>query len=182
MTTSEQVIKKYLTKNYRVDNKRFFNLLNNEEEWGFNIVESVKTIFSLSHETTELYLLEWAIDFGLSGKEFEQAIRPQKLKVTWSRDMIQDLMITYGIESAEESITRQVAEEISREIDNQIIQNLIEQVKTTQDLEDVAKCVGYESIGVDDVNTFSSRYGFQGIKSTEMIKHRETSKIWKTKE
>jgi hypothetical protein len=178
MTTSEQIVKKYLTKNYNVKDKRFFNTLDNEEEWGFKIVELIKAVFSLSLDTAELYLLEWATDFGLHGKEFEQAIKPQKLKVNWSRETIQDLRIAYGVESAEETITRQIAEEISKEIDNEILKGLIEQVKTTDDLTDIAKCVGYETILEVDEHSFIQKYRFQSIKSTEAHEHRKQSKIW----
>ncbi len=179
MTTIDELIKRYLNKNYKVFNKRFFNSLN--EEWGFKIVETIGIIFSISRSTAEKHLLEWAISFDLTKKEFEAAIKPQKLKVNWSPSMIQDLRIIYGVESAEEQITRQIAEELSREIDNQLIKTLVEEVHSTQDLEDLAKCVGYESILLEGPNTFTPKCGFYSITSTEMMKHRENSKIWKAK-
>lgn len=176
----KQLIIWFLNKNYQIIEKRFFNKTINEDEWGSDVLDQLQVCFSISNEEAKEILLDWSFAKGLDEKDFKLAITPQKLRVQWSQELIQDLRILYGVGDAEETLARHVAEELAREIDSEIVRNYIPEIKTENDLLDIAKCVGYEPQNIYDPNTFTPKTNFVSITRSNMLKSRENSNIWKT--
>lgn len=92
MTTLKQIVINYLNKNYKIVNKRFYNVSQNQEERGFELLKLIETMFNLSRDKSKALLLEWASSFDLSEKEFKMVIQPEKLKVSWTQEMINDII------------------------------------------------------------------------------------------
>lgn len=178
MTTKEKIVLNYLNNNYKIGEKRLFNSLN-EEEWGYQVVNLISTMFSLSDEFAEQILLEWIIEFGLNKEDFSEIFKPKKLKVSWNPELVNDLRVLYGIDSVHEILSRQIAEEISREINSEILKTLIDSVKTIDDLDDVSRCVGYKGVEVIDENNFVPKMNYMSTTRDETLKARKNSRLWK---
>lgn len=170
----------YLNKNYYLKDSKFFNKFDDRHEWGYDIVKDVVKIFSYQEETCKLYLTEWAFLNDLNEDDLEAALGPRKLKVTWSPEMAQDLQAQYGVESAEEQLVKMLSEEISREIDAQILSDLRGEIKTSDDLLGVVKCLGYEPSehAIYDPNTFVPKKSFVSTTYDEMVKERTSNPFW----
>jgi hypothetical protein len=170
----------YLNKNYYLKDSKFFNKFGDTHEWGYDIIKDVVNIFSYEEEICKLCLTEWAYLNDLDEDELETALGPRKLKVTWSPEMAQDLQTLYGVESAEEQLVKILSEEISREIDAQILNDLRDEIKTSDDLLGVVKCLGYEpsEYAIYDPNTFVPKKSFVSTKYDEMVKERTSNPFW----
>jgi hypothetical protein len=179
MKNCEKEIKWYLDKNYYVKERKFFNVLDGSHEWGFQIADLLSSIFSYSLEDSRLELTKWAYENDLDENSFELAFGRKKLKVKWSPEMAHDLQSQYGITSAEEQLTRILADEISKEIDAEILRTMRDEIKTSEDLIGVVKCLGYETSQlIYDPHTFTPQKYFISTTYNEMIDERQNNLIW----
>ena len=170
----------YFDKNYYVKDSKFFNKFGDAHEWGYGILKDVVKIFSYEEEICKLYLTQWAFLNDLDEDGLETALGPRKLKVSWTPEMVQDLQAPYGIETAEEQLVKILAEEISREIDAQILNNLRDEIKTSDDLLGVVKCLGYEPSEnvIYNPHTFVPQRNFVSTTYNEMVKERSSNPFW----
>lgn len=179
MKNCQKDIKKYLDKNYYIKEKRFFNVVGDEHEWGFEIAELLSVIFSYDIVDCREELTKWAYENDLSDDDFETAFGRRKLRVKWSPEMIYDLQALYGITTAEEQMTRILAEEISKEIDAEILRTMRDEIKTSDDLLGVVKCLGYDTTPtIYDPETFTPQKQFVSTNYNDMINERQNNLIW----
>jgi hypothetical protein len=179
MGTAEKEIFWFLNKNYYIKEQRFFNKSDNNHEWGNEIANLVSNVFSYSLEKSKELLSKWAYENDMVDEAFEAAYGRQKLKVKWSPEMAMDLRTMYGIDSAEEQITKILSEEIAKEINAQILRDLREEIKTPNDLLGVVKCLGYETTQtIYDPMTFTPQKNFVSTNYNEMIAERQNNPFW----
>jgi hypothetical protein len=190
MKNFEKEIEKFLTKNYYVKEHRFFNRFGDFHEWGFEIAELISGVFSYTLEDSKTELTKWAYQNDLTDKNFDSAYERflesfevaygrKKLKTKWSPEMAMDLQAMYGITSAEEQLVRLLSDELSREIDAEILRTMRDEIKTSEDLLGVVKCLGYETTQpMYNPFTFVPEKKFVSNNYNEMINERENNIIW----
>lgn len=176
----ENLVKNYLDKNYYVKEYRFFNRFGDIHEWGFEIAKLISGVFSYTLEDSKTELTKWAYEHDTFDENFHNAYGKKELKVRWSREMAMDLHTMYGIDSAEEQIVALVSEELCKEIDAEILRTMRDEIKTSEDLLGVVKCLGYETTETTyNENTFAPEKRFISNYYNEMIREREHNSIWR---
>jgi hypothetical protein len=173
-----QLIRKYINKNYYVQDCKFF-YKTKEHEWGVDIVHLIHQIFYLPEDEITLVFRDWASIF-LNEKQINEAWGVRKLNYEWRTELAQDLVI-YGIDN-DEAIIRLLAEEISKEINSEVLKKLAEETPNLDEFKEVIKCVGYQ-VGdavVYDPNTFIPKRYIHSITYNEMIKARKINNIYQS--
>lgn len=190
MKNIDEQIERFLNKNYYIKEHRFFNRVGDIHEWGHEIAELISGVFSYTLEDSKTELTEWAYQNDLTDKNFDRAYErfletfevaygKKKLKAKWSPEMARDLQVMYGIDSAEEQIVRILTDELSREIDAEILRVMRDEIKTSDDLLGVVKCLGYETTQtMYNPFNFTPEKKFVSNNYNEMINERENNIIW----
>jgi hypothetical protein len=150
----------------------------------------ISGVFSYTLEDSKTELTKWAYQNDLTDKNFDSAYERflesfevaygrKKLKTKWSPEMAMDLQAMYGITSAEEQLVRLLSDELSREIDAEILRTMRDEIKTSEDLLGVVKCLGYETTQpMYNPFTFVPEKKFVSNNYNEMINERENNIIW----
>lgn len=170
-------ILQYLDKNYYIKDKRFFTRYLDIQEWGYEINQSLPTIFSYDKEFCDNILKNWIYSKEFSDEEFQEAWGVHKLKTTWSPELALDLQSYIGV-NAEAELTAMLSEQIAAEIDAQILRDLNRKIKPNE-LLGIVKCLGYDTTEtVYDPYTFAPRKQFVSMKYNEIEHERQTNTIW----
>jgi len=171
-------ILEYLDRNYYIKEKKFFLKYFNTQEWGYEINQSLPCIFSYDKVFCENIFKNWIYAKEFSDEELNTAWGQRKLRTTWTPEMAQDLQ-AYGLVDAEAQLTAMLSEQIAAEIDAQILRDLRGEIKSTEELLSVIKCVGYE-LGVTIYNPvdFTPRKHFVSMKNNEIEHERQNNPIW----
>lgn len=175
---NENVLLKYLDKNYIVKDSRFFTRYGETHEWGVKIVEGLSVIFNFDEEFCELVFRLWAFRLGLTNDEIILAWNKQRLKAHWRPELAQDLQSWFSCD-AEADMISMLANEISREIDNETLKELSKKTKKIDELIGVIKCCGYELTPLThNEQTFTPIKYFVSTNYNDMINERQNNTFW----
>lgn len=172
----QELIFKYLNKYYYIDGGIILNRYG-DQEWGYDIADELPKILGFVKEDCDETFKKWADYYGLDYVDNRIAYGTQRLNVTWSPELAQELATFHSID-AEAELTAMLAEQIAQEIDAEILMDLRRLVQPTEML-DLIKCVGYEiTPTIYDPNTFKSRRGFQSMKKQDIEYERQNNTHW----
>lgn len=168
---------KYLNKNYTIKEDRII-YKTGQQEWGREIVNTLSTIFGYDKLLCRGILIEWTVNHGLDNEAFKLAWETHKLNLTWNPETAQALELQYGISNAEELLTNMLSDEIAREIDAEILRDLRHELKKTDDVIGVVKCLGYVATPTRNLDSLSPRQTFVSTTYNEMINERNNNTFW----
>ena len=164
----------YIKKHYYVKDGVFFNRCY-EHEYGNDIIRELPKIFSVDREICIEIFKKWGESQGVDYFDVNAYV-PNKLNVSWSPDLAQDIN-HYAID-AEAELISSLTEELAREIHAEILIDLKGQLNPNEFL-DVIKCVGYEKgPTVYDPTTFMPRNYFISMKKHEIEHERQNNSHW----
>lgn len=165
---------KYLDKNYYINDSRYFTRYGDVQEWGNQIITSLKLIFCFNDELTEEVFKTWAFYNGITEDDWEDALRPRYLRASWTPEYAMDLNHEYD---AEAQLMNILSNELSKEIDIEIIKEL--QIQTSNDYLSVVRCLGYEpGPTIYDPRTFSPIKRFVALTNNEIQDERQNNTYW----
>jgi hypothetical protein len=175
-----QIIK-YLNKTYYVKEGRILRKSDDVHEWGVSLEQWLSEAFSTSKKKESCYsvLSEWY-------KNQEGAVESDKyncwsattLRFKLSFEMANDLE-RLGISNIQGQMINLVIDELSKEIDTTILKKLKNDIKTTDELISLIKCIGYEqSPVVYNPVTLLPEHQFRSVRYHKMIDERQSNNIW----
>lgn len=168
----------FLDKNYAVRNNVFIDKSSNKQEWGYEIVDVIKEVFSIGQEACKDEVKAWYKGFYLNDKAFERAFGTKQLKVTWNPELAMDLQ-AYGVTSPNRQIISLMIQEIGKEVDVTILREIEPNLTTAEDLIGIMGCLGYK-VGPTTYNeqTFMPVRHWWTIKDEERDNERQNNTIW----
>ena len=123
----QEEIVRYLDKYYHVKEGAFLTKEDNQE-WGFNLLEYLVKIFCHEVDFTHDVIKSWYFSKGYDENAYNLSVGTRKIKAIWSDDKISDLQ-RYGVIDAEAELIKMLSDEIAKEIDAQILKDLRGQIK-----------------------------------------------------
>lgn len=175
----QELLLKFLNKNYVIKEAKFFRTYDDVHEWGNSISNALSKIFSFDEEYCVMQLKYWSEINGLDESDWLTATGPRKLKAVWTPELAQDLEALCGF-NAEQELISVLASEIAKEINSEILNELRGQIKTQDEFLGVMKCVGYETTPqLVNPNTFKPYKGFVSMNHNDIKNERKTNTFWK---
>lgn len=173
-----QVIK-YLNKFYYTKEALIFNKNSDYHEWGVEVAEYISEAFTCDINECFKLVIEWAEGReDIKPSDINGLWGPKTLKFKMSIEVSNDL-VRLGISNVQSQINDLIINGLSKEIDVTILNKLKDDIKTTDELISLIKCIGYDTSSIIyDATTFAPIRKFSSVKYHEMINERQSNHIW----
>lgn len=168
----------YLDKNYKVINNTLINLLLDKDEWGHEVIDEIAFMFSMNEEFVEEIVQSWVLSQGLPMDKWENAYESKKLNTIFNPLRRLELAKVIGV-NAEKQLINELSQALSDEIDSEILKMLRAKADTTQKLEELLKCLGYEfGVAWHDPLTMAPNYPIVTTTEYRKINEQQNNPYW----